>query len=121
MEQEIGRVKKEKESQATSSSMIVLVYRKFALLLYYQGVHVQAGPPKAKEREVKANITQWNQEQLQLLIKGVNLYPPGTADRLVICKSSHSIQAEPHPQPGGTLSPTTSTHISIVIRRLDQW
>ena len=37
--------------------------------------------PKAKEKEDKASITQWNQEQLQLLVKGVNLYPPGTADR----------------------------------------
>lgn len=72
--------------------MILPVYRKFELFLYYQGA--QAEPPKAKVREVKANLTQWNQEQLQLLIKGVNLYPPGTADRLVICNSSHSIQAE---------------------------
>ena len=87
------------------------------LYLCYPGV--QAEPPKPKEREAKANITQWNQEQLQLLIKGVNLFPPGTADRLVI--DSHSIQSEPCPQPGGTLLPTTSTHTTTVIRRLEQW
>ena len=47
--------------------------------------------PKTKEKS-KACITQWNQEQLQLLVKGVNLYPPGTADRLggnsEVCYSS---------------------------------
>ena len=53
--------------------------------------------PKAKEREDKASITQWNQEQLQLLVKGVNLYPPGTADRLGINNLAYSFLAELHP------------------------
>lgn len=65
IEQELAIVKEEKLSQAATSSP-------------------QAEPhPKAKEQrqEDKASITRWNQEQLQLLVKGVNLYPPGTTDR----------------------------------------
>lgn len=53
--------------------------QKVLIFVKYPGAQPEV--PKAKEREDKASITQWNQEQLQLLVKGVNLYPPGTADR----------------------------------------
>ncbi|XP_065912315.1 dnaJ homolog subfamily C member 2-like isoform X2 [Dysidea avara] len=59
VEQEVAVMKEEKSATVTSE------------------VKAEA-PPKPKEQ---TKSTPWNQEQLQLLVKGVNLYPPGTADR----------------------------------------
>lgn len=94
IEQEVAIVREEKASQTATSSMTIWTCRKFAILIISMITHCtgpQAELPKAKVREIKAaSITQWNQEQLQLLVKGVNLYPPGTADRLAIKTPSTS-------------------------------
>jgi len=71
--------------------------------------------PKPKEQ---SKSTPWNQEQLQLLVKGVNLYPPGTADRFV---SSHHPTWSPCCSKDGTPLPTTLTHMCSLTTRQQQW
>lgn len=85
IKKEVASVKEEKASQSATASMTVLqcVGSLLSVTIYYSGAQTEP-PPKPKVRENKTSITQWNQEQLQLLVKGVNLYPPGTGDRLGI-------------------------------------
>ena len=83
-------------------------------------VNAEEAPPKPKEQ---LKSTPWNQEQLQLLVKGVNLYPPGTADRFANCTSplTSSYMFTLHCHKGGTPLPTTLIHMYSLTTRQQQW
>ena len=112
VEQEVTTMKEEKSAAVTPSMLTPLKVGLLDCVCCITEVKAEV-QPKPKE-QVKS--TPWNQEQLQLLVKGVNLYPPGTADRFV---SPYHLCC--HPCKGGTPLLTTSIHMCSWTKRQQPW